>query len=305
MSSSVPVIINAGAGGARGAELASTITELFLARGMRADVRAAASGSELESLVRSAAELRPRILVVGGGDGTVSTAASLLADTDITLGVLPLGTLNHFAKDLHLPLELDGAVQCIVDGNATRVDVGEVNDRVFINNSSIGLYTDIVRDRERQERRLGRGKLNALVWASISAFRRWPFSTVVLEVEGKAKRYTTPLVFIGNNEYVMSGFDIGERERLDAGLLSTYVVKKPGRAALVMLAVQALLGRLKQSRDFEALLTGECVIETRHARLLVATDGEVSTMSSPLRYRVRPRSLRVIVPNARPDARGS
>lgn len=290
------VVINAGAGSAGGAELASTITQLFFSRGVRADVRAAASGSELDAMIRDAVAKRPRALVAGGGDGTISSVAALLAGTGITLGVLPLGTLNHFARDLHVPLELEAAVQSIVDGNTTQVDVGEVNERIFINNSSLGLYADMVRDRGRQQRRLGRGKLSSLVWASVAAFRRWPFLTVVLEVEGTERRYRTPLVFIGNNEYRMEGFQIGERERLDGGRLSIYVAKKPGRAPLVLLALQALIGRLSQSRDFEAVLASECVIETPHAQLLVATDGEVTTLSSPLRYKIRPRSLLVLVP---------
>ncbi|MGH7621329.1 MAG: diacylglycerol/lipid kinase family protein, partial [Gemmatimonadaceae bacterium] len=222
----------------------------------------------------------------------------ILAGTDIALGVLPLGTLNHFAKDLRVPLELEPAIQNIVDGNVALVDVGDVNGRTFINNSSLGLYPDMVRDRERQQRRLGRGKLNSLMWASLSAFRRWPFMTVVLEVEQRDRRYQTPLVFIGNNEYLMEGFTIGERARLDAGKLCIYVAKKPGRASLILLALQALLGRIRQSRDFEAILASACVIETPHARLLVATDGEVTTLSSPLRFTIRPKSLRVIVPIA-------
>jgi len=290
------VIINVGAGTAHGSALAHTITELFRARGVSAEVRAASSGAEIEPMIRAAAERHPRALVAGGGDGTISSAAAILAGTDIALGVLPLGTLNHFAKDLHVPLALEPAVQNIVHGNVELVDVGVVNGRVFINNSSLGLYPDMVRDRERQQHRLGRGKLNSLVWASVAAFRRWPFMTVVLEVQEQERRYDTPLVFIGNNEYLMEGFDIGARTRLDGGRLSIYVVKKPGRGPLILLALQALLGRLRQSRDFEAMLATHCVIETPHARLLVATDGEVSTMSSPLRYEIRPRSLKVIVP---------
>lgn len=247
-------------------------------------------------MLRAATASHPRVLVAGGGDGSMSSAASVLAGTNTALGVLPLGTLNHFAKDLHIPLELEPAVRNIVDGHVALVDVGAVNGRTFVNNSSLGLYPDMVRDRERQQHRLGRGKLNSLLWASVAAFRRWPFMTVVLEVEGRERRYDTPLVFVGNNEYLMEGFDIGARARLDGGQLSIYVVKKPGRGPLLLLALQALLGRLRQSRDFEVVMASGCVIETPHARLLVAADGEVSMMSSPLRYEIRPRGLRVIVP---------
>jgi diacylglycerol kinase family enzyme len=296
VSAAVPVIINAGAGNPHVAKRADALTELFLAGGITVDVRLASSGAELETLMRAAANEHPSLLIAAGGDGTISTAAGLLAGTETMLGVLPFGTLNHFAKDLRIPLELEAAVANIIAGNAIAVDVGEVNGRVFINNSSLGLYPDIVRDRERQQSRLGRGKWRSLVWASLAAFRRFPFLRVRIEVEGTKRVYATPLVFVGNNEYKMEGFDIGERNRIDQGRLSVYIVKREGRAALVRLALQALAGRLRQARDFEALSTAEFVIDTRHARILVATDGEVQPMETPLHYRTRPRSLRVIVP---------
>ena len=299
VSTIVPVIINAGAGNPHVDKRVKKLTELFLAGGLQVDIRLASSGEELDTLMRAAAAERPRLLVAAGGDGTISTAAAALVDSATVLGVLPFGTLNHFAKDLDIPLELEEAVGNIIDGNSIAVDVGEVNGRVFINNSSLGLYPDMVRDREHQHSRLGRGKFPSLVWASIAAFRRYPFLTVRLDVEGTKRVQVTPLVFVGNNEYSMEGFNIGERARIDGGRLSIYIVKKQGRAALVRLSLEALFGRLRQARDFEALTATDFVIETRHSRILVATDGEVQGMKSPLRYRIRPRSLRVIVPQIR------
>jgi len=296
VSTIVPVIINAGAGNPHVDKRVKKLTELFLAGGLQVDIRLASSGEELDTLMRAAAAERPRLLVAAGGDGTISTAAAALVGSATVLGVLPFGTLNHFAKDLDIPLELEEAVGNIIDGNSIAVDVGEVNGRVFINNSSLGLYPDMVRDREHQHSRLGRGKFRSLVWASIAAFRRYPFLTVRLDVEGSKRVQVTPLVFVGNNEYSMEGFNIGERARIDGGRLSIYIVKKQGRAALVRLSLEALFGRLRQARDFEALTATDFVIETRHSRILVATDGEVQGMKSPLHYRIRPRSLRVIVP---------
>jgi len=296
VSAAVPVVINAGAGNPHVEENAEKLTELFRAGGLAVDVRLASSGDELATLMRAAASEHPALLIAAGGDGTISTAAALLVGTQTVLGVLPFGTLNHFAKDLDIPLELDGAVANIIAGNAIDVDVGEVNGRVFINNSSLGLYPDIVRDRERQQSRLGRGKWHSFLWASIAAFRRFPFWSVRIDVDGTKRVYSTPLVFIGNNEYKMEGFNIGERERIDGGRLSVYIVKRQGRAALVRLALEAVVGLLRQARDFEALSPTELAIETRHKRILVATDGEVQAMDSPLQYRSRPRSLRVIVP---------
>jgi diacylglycerol kinase family enzyme len=296
LSAIVPVIINAGAGNPHVDDRSRTLTELFLAGGIHADVRLARTGSDIDALVRAAVNEHPPLLIAAGGDGTISTAAAALAGTDIPLGVLPFGTLNHFAKDLGIPLELEASVQNIIDNNVTAVDVAEVNGKVFINNSSLGLYPDMVRDRERQQSRLGRGKWRSVLWASLSVLRRFPFLVVRIELNSTKQDFVTPVVFIGNNEYQMQGFEIGARESLRGGVLSIYIVKRQRRAALVRLSFAALLGRLEQARDFEALTATELVIETHRKRVLVSTDGEVQPMTSPLHYRIRPKALRVIVP---------
>ena len=293
MKRRIEVILNAGSGGGNDAVRAERIARLFETAGADAHIELAHGGG-LKALIDAAIARRPDVIVAGGGDGTVSTIAAALVDGTIALGVLPLGTLNHFAKDLGLPLDLADAVARIADGAPRRIDVGEVNGRVFINNSSLGLYPDIVHDRERQRRRLGRGKWPALVWASFAALRRFPFLDVRLAVDGRERRCRTPLVFVGNNEYSMEGFAIGERADLDDGRLSLYVTQRAGRLRLLQLALRALFGRLKQARDFEALHASEVVVESRHRRLRVATDGEITMMTPPLRYRCRPGSLLVV-----------
>jgi diacylglycerol kinase family enzyme len=298
---SVVVLLNVRSGGGNDAALAARVAALFERAGARADVRLV-HGGELAAALAAAIERRPDAIVAGGGDGTVGSVAAALVGGPIALGVLPLGTLNHFAKDLRMPLALDAAVERIARGEARRVDVGEVNGRVFVNNSSLGLYPDIVRERERQQRRLGRGKWAAFVWASIGALRRFPFLGVRLSIDGRAAQRRTPFVFIGNNVYSMHGFTIGERERLDAGRLSLYVAQRAGRMKLLVLALHALFGRLKQTRDFDALSATEIDVESKRKRLRVATDGEITTMTPPLRYRIRPASLLVVAgePSAPP-----
>ncbi len=238
------------------------------------------------------------MVVAGGGDGTINAVAAQLADTGVSLGVLPLGTLNHFAKDAGIPLELDAAIAAIANGVRRRVDVGEVNDRIFLNNSSLGLYPDIVRDREKQQSRLGRGKWLAALWATIGALRRFPFLSVRLTMDdGSDHARSTPFVFIGNNAYTMEGFNVGARPALDRGELSLFVAQRPGRLGLIRLGWCALWGRLAQERDFDVLSAKNLEIDTRHKRIRVATDGEVTVMLTPLRYRIRPGALWVIVPS--------
>ncbi len=295
----VEIILNASAGSGDQEAARATLAEIFAAEShWDAHVSLARSGAEIVELARrAAADADVRIVVAGGGDGTVNAVASEIAGTQKTLGVLPLGTLNHFAKDLNIPLDLEGAARNIVEGEAVKVDVGEVNGRVFINNSSLGLYPSIVRRREKQQERLGRGKWFAALWATIEVFRRYPLFAVRLSADdGQEFRRRTPFVFIGNNEYQMDAFNLGGRSCLDAGHLSLHLTRDVGRWGLVRLAASALFGRLRESKDFDALCTKEVWIETRRRRLRVATDGEVTIMRSPLHYRVRPAALRVIVP---------
>ncbi|MGZ5198595.1 MAG: diacylglycerol/lipid kinase family protein [Telluria sp.] len=290
------VIVNGSAGNGHDQETGQSLRERFARVGVDAQVTLAAGGADIVKAAKAARDGPFDLVVGGGGDGTINAVGSALVGTGRPYGVLPLGTLNHFAKDLGMPLDLDEAVQVIAAGRLKQVDVGEVNGHLFLNNSSLGLYPDIVHDRERQQRRLGRGKWLAAAWASVSALRRYPFLSVRLTVEGQQLARRTPFVFIGNNEYLMEGFAIGERARLDAGTLSLYVAQRPGRWGLLRFALRALMGTLAQDRDFDVLLATEMEVETRHSSIRVATDGEVSLMQSPLRYRVLPGALTVIVP---------
>ena len=255
-------------------------------------------GEQIRAAVRRALDAGCQTIVAGGGDGTLSAVASLLIGKQVTFGVLPLGTLNHFAKDLGVPLDPLQALQGLDGAGTLDVDVAEVNGHYFLNNSSIGLYVDIVRDRERQQTRLGRGKWPAFTWAFLGAMRRFPFLSVTLEAGGRAVAHRTPLVFVGNNVYRTEGLQIGERDQLQRGVLCVYLTERTRRWRLFTLGVRALAGRLRGEKDFSALLTQAVRIETRHHRLPVAMDGEVKLLDAPLCYRIHPRALRVLVPPA-------
>ena len=290
------VILNGSAGGGCNAEFASDLVDKFRAQGLLVHVTLAASGEELIDTARRAVRDRIKTVVAGGGDGTLNAVASALVGTGTAFGVLPLGTLNHFAKDLKIPLDLEGAIGTIAEGHTLQVDTGEVNGRIFLNNSSLGLYPDTVRERERQQKRLGRGKWLAFFWAAIAALRRYPFLDVTISLDKGDYQRRTPFIFIGNNAYLMEGFNIGERKRLDAAQLSLYVVQRTGRLGLLALAMRALFGRLRQAKDFDVLAAKKILIKTRHRQIRVSTDGEVNLMQSPLDYRIRAASLKVIVP---------
>jgi YegS/Rv2252/BmrU family lipid kinase len=291
----VKIIISAGAGAGDNNSVRERLAPLFDQNQVDVDMSLAQSGAELTELARDAVRGPHKVIVAAGGDGTVNSVASAVVGSDKILGVLPLGTLNHFARDLGIPFDLEPAVHAIAAGHTTEVDVGEVNDRIFVNNSSLGLYPIIVREREKRQR-LGLGKWPAFVWATIQAFRRYPFLDVRLRVDDEFMELATPFVFVGNNEYAMESFNIGLRDRLDRGVLSIYITDRTGRLRLIALALRAVVGRLRNDKDFRALRSNEVKIETRHKRLRVAFDGEVEVMETPLRYQVRTRALRVSVP---------
>jgi diacylglycerol kinase family enzyme len=297
------VIVNAGAGNRRSGESPrDEIARLFAAAGADPQIVEPDAQNDVTALARAAVKSGVDTIVAAGGDGTISSVATELADTGKTLGVLPIGTLNHFAKDLRIPLDLRAAVETAINGRVVSVDAAEVNDRVFINNSSLGIYPHIVANREAQQERFARGKWPAFVWATMHALRRFPFLSLRVTLNDQQLVRKTAFLFVGNNEYEIAGFNLGARSCLDRGNLGLYLTHRTGRWGLFRLALHALFGRVDQAKDFDAFCVEEATIESRRPRLLVARDGEVEWVETPLYYRTRRNALRVRVPAADAEA---
>ncbi|MBS1795981.1 MAG: diacylglycerol kinase family lipid kinase [Acidobacteria bacterium] len=295
MSIPIEVIVNAGSGSVAGAETKRVLEELFAKNGVAAVVHVAHDALELIGFSRRASRSVTETLVAAGGDGTIGAVAGEVFKTGKVLGVIPLGTLNNFSKDLGIPQNLEDAVRVIAENHIRKIDAAEVNGRIFINNSSIGLYPQLVRRREKRQR-LGYGKWRAAFWAALRVLNISPFFAARLETGDERRIVRTPFVFVGNNAYEMELFRVGRRARLDDGRLSVYFLHRSSRRGLLALALRALFGRLRQTKDFEEMETAEITIETRKDRLLVAFDGEVEKLDTPLVYKIHPQSLRVIAP---------
>ena len=294
------IILNPASGLAGKPETATRITELFEAAGVRTRMHLLSAPEALSGVVERELAAGVDAVVAGGGDGTVNAIAAILAGGPTPLGVLPLGTLNHFAKVLQIPMDLDKAVDGIAKGHVTRVDVGRVNDRIFVNNSSIGIYPNIVERRE-QLRAEGHGKWPAFFRAVLEILRRETEVYVRLEVESRRIVSRTPFVFIGNNEYEVEGIHIGAHKRLDAGRLFAYLAPRVHTRELPKLLTAALLGRAKQDGHLEVVSAEELWIETLYVRdISVACDGELLKLKPPLHYRSWPRALGVLVPQSDP-----
>lgn len=295
-STAVPVILNCKAGGGRSQAEVERLQAAFAGTGLEPRVAQLEEGCDVGEEVRKTLESRPPVIVAAGGDGTVSAVAGALRGTGTALGVLPFGTLNHFAKDLGIPLDGAQAARVIAAGRRVRIDVGEVNGRCFINNASLGLYPGMVQERERQQSRLRRSKRHAMLWATLAVLQRPPLLDVRLTLDDRVQECFAPFVFVGNNHYELEGFDIGTRARLDAGLLDVYTTCNCSTGGLILLALRAMFGRLRQADDFVEAPARSLRIASRRSRLLVATDGEVTSMRTPLEFRIQPRALEVLVP---------
>jgi diacylglycerol kinase family enzyme len=293
--SALTCILNSASGSRPGPELREKLSQIISENGMQPRILLASSGAEVPELARRAVKENSQVIVAGGGDGTINAVANELMGSSITLGILPLGTFNHFAKDLHIPQDLEGAARNLFTGRAVPVDVGEVNGRIFLNNSSLGIYPRIVHQREKQQKK-GRHKWVAFVQACLSVLRHYSLLRVRLCLDGKELSRKSPIVFIGNNKYEIEGLNIGERKRIDAGELFLLVANRADRRDLVKLAFRALLGRLQKAGTLDALITKQLSIERRRRHASVSTDGEVHRMNTPLNYLIRPAALRVIVP---------
>ena len=295
MNSTIQIIANGGA---------KVMVDVNARESFAAQVQSVLPGARLDfidehhdapSLVKAAMARGSTTIAAGGGDGTVNSIASELVGTNVALGVIPLGTLNHFAKDVGVPTEIEDALRVLADGRVTNVDVGTVADRIFLNNSGLGLYPDMVHNRERRQKR-GASKWPSMIIESAKAFRRYRLLRLHIEVDGTAVVRRTPAVFVGNNDYSLEGTWASKRTSISDGKLCLYIPHPRSRLGLVWFSLRALFGNPKPGTDFDKFIAAEFTIGSRHKKLRVSIDGEVTALNTPLEYAVRPGALRVMVP---------
>ena len=300
----VTVLVNRRSGSVRKKKLtAGSLREMFHKAGVEADVRIL-PGEELCDAAREAVKAGAEAVVAGGGDGTLRAVASVMIGGEVPMGVLPLGTLNHFATDLKIPTDVEAAVRLIPAGEVHALDVGEVNGEIFLNNSSLGLYPPIVQARDQEMRRTRHGKWMAMAIATVKLLPRLSSLHMRISSGDWQVERKTELLFVGTSEYQMSARVHGALKRLESdGTLYVYLARNRSRLGLIGLALAGLFRDVKQTRSVEDWKLREFKVEVRNVRAIpVAFDGEVSRMKSPLRYRKRPHALRVILPPPEPPA---
>lgn len=294
----VEVVVNCGAGSVEsdaGDEERRLVVEAFAPLGVEPRV-AVVVGGAVPSAVRAAVDRGADVVAVAGGDGTIGSAAGIVAEAGIVLGVLPRGTFNHFAGDLGIPSDLADAARIVVEGRTAAVDLAEVNDRAFVNNSSIGLYPVMVDVREDVRSRRSWGKVRAAPVAAWRVLHRFPIRRLSIHVDGERWNVRSPFVFVGNNRYEVGLKGVGARTRMAEGVLCCYVARASSRLGFVRMALAAVVRGAAATPALESASSPEVTVDAHGHRLLVAVDGEVETIRSPLRYRVRSGALRVRVP---------
>ncbi len=301
MANSIEVILNARSGSQAAKESREILEKVFGESGRSYDI-SVVSGDEITRVAEEKAQSDCDVMVAGGGDGTICGVAEAARKRDKTLGVLPLGTFNYFAKNLQIPLDLTEAAKVILEGEPVRASILDLDGRLILNNTSIGIHPAAMVKRRKLYRKFGRNQLSAYLSVILTAFQPAPRLRVKLASdEGELVR-ETPMVMICSNAFQMETFSLAGKECLAQDKFAVYVARMGGRLTILHLGWRAVLGCLRPGVDYEVICTSDVQIETlRHRRFRAAVDGELERLQSPLHFKVAPQRLCVLAP--RPEAK--
>jgi diacylglycerol kinase family enzyme len=289
----IDVIFNVQSGSQDKQDGVATVRERLLAAGARPRIELARTSEELLAASARAREGDADLIVAAGGDGTVTAAASAVIDTPKTLGVLPLGTYNYFAKRRGIPLEIGAALDVLVTGEPRLTSVADVNGRIFLNNSSIGLYPNLLKEREQAYLRIGRNQMTSYLSAALVLVQPQTVLNLQMVADGVPLARRTPLLFVCANPEQLALTGVPGGGCLENGRLAACMMRPLAPPHLWRLAVRALFRGLHGARELEVVCARELVVTVRRPRVRVAMDGEIVRLAVPLRYQLRPDALRV------------
>jgi diacylglycerol kinase family enzyme len=299
MAKSVFVLLNSGAGVLRGGDgelIVARIEQALAAAGHEVEVATAAGGELQGRLDDRLSRDPPEIVIVGGGDGTVSSTAATLYDTGIALGVLPLGTMNLFARSLGMPLDVDAALAALATAGTRKVDLGEVNGRLFTHHVSMGLQPRLVAIREKSHYGSRAGKIFATFRALLTIMNRPPRLAVRVTLEGSVFDLTTPALVVSNNLF---GPDhLPYADALDQGVLGVYICTSHRPADVAQATLEALLGSWHARERVKTLTAKSITVERRgrRRRIVATVDGELESFEGAIEMTIRPGCLVVLTP---------
>ena len=281
----VVLVVNPASGSGSGARVIDEVRKKL----PKAEIVELGDGDDPETALREAAR-RAEVLAVGGGDGTVSSAAAVAVAEGLPLAVFPAGTFNHFAKDIDCGT-VDRTVTAIRTGSVACVDLVWLNeDQVVINTASIGAYPAFVRTREKLEHKIG--KPLAGLYAMLHTLRR----EKPVRIRYDNKTLDTSLFFLGNSLYLPSGFAPSRRTRMDDGLLDVRILETGRRLSRLRILSALALGRLERSPLYHEMQVPEFTFEAVDGPTPVARDGEVGSAYGQASFTARYRALPVFRP---------
>lgn len=237
------------------------------------------------------------VVVAAGGDGTLNAVAAQLMGTDIPIGIFPLGTFNYVARLLNIPLDLLKAAETIATGKIRGVHVAQINDHIYLNNASLGLYPLFIQKRELYNRRLGRFALNAYTSGLDVLILDRKELKLEIEVDGKQYPVKTPLIFFGNNQLQLAEMNLRIAEAAEKGKVAGLVVAKSDKRTLFKILWQLIKGNLDKAPDVYSFSGDEVEVHSKRKKLTVALDGEIVEMQPPLKISVRKNALKILVPH--------
>lgn len=290
------VIGNRGSGKKEGDEQVAAIRDALTGKVAELALRLTERGDQLADLARLAVDDGFDIVLALGGDGTQAAVAGALTGTDAMMGVLPGGTFNYFARDLGVGETVEDALATLLDARVQAVDVGQIENLVFLNNVSLGAYPHILKTREGIYERWGRSRL-AAYWSVLVAMRRLRHPMrLVARVDGKERHFTTALVFVARSAYQLDSFGLDGGDAIRAGNFAVLIAKARRPLPLLRSAFRLAFGLSAKDSDFDLILTDSLTIETGKRQQLIAHDGEKTRIVSPFHLQVRHGALKVLVP---------
>ncbi|MGQ3055593.1 MAG: diacylglycerol/lipid kinase family protein [Nevskia sp.] len=299
------IVLNAGSGRQAADATADQIHTLLTDAGRPHQLLLAEQGRDIPRLAREAvarAQAADGIVVAAGGDGTINAVAQAALGCGQPFAVLPQGTFNYFGRAHGIPQDTAEAVAALLAASPQPVQVGLVNDRVFLVNASLGLYPQLLEDREAFKARFGRSRLVAMVSGLLSFLRERRQLHVEIEIEGETRTLRTPTLFVGNNALQLTQIGIADAEALGRGRLVAIGLKPVGSLAMLGLLLRGALGRLGDADQVVSFPLRSLTIRPpgghRSRRYKVAMDGEVTRLPSPLVFRIAPEPLLLMVPPA-------
>ena len=292
----IAVVLNRNSGRQNGEDSTAHVKRAFANLQIKTEVFAFHKGRSLAETVKDALNAGASTIVAAGGDGTICGVAEQVAGKGVKFGILPMGTFNYFARSLDVPQEIDAAAQVISAGHTADIRLARINDRVFLNNASIGAYAAILETREGVYKRWGRSRIAAYwsVLKTLGTFRA-PLHLDVT-IDGETHHCRTSIAFAINNAYQLDEMGIEGRDCIESGKLVLLIAPDTTRLGLMKHAIALAFGRARRRTDYDFYCGNEIRIDTRKRNRLVARDGEKDRQNGPFHLAIDNVPLEVYVP---------